>query len=151
MSRKQRKLKNLLVTPRFQLKMSLYYVVTGLLFLGAFMAVAWHKLERVRDLMNDNPVMNFHVQTQVNDLMFQIIQFTLAGFVAYVIASTLFALIMSHRIAGPVVAIKAYIDQLKQGNYDYQRNLRPNDELNEIMDALKELAPLLKDQTGSEK
>lgn len=150
MSRKQRKLKNLLVTPKFQLKMSLYYMITGLLFFGVVMGIAWHKLERVRRLMNDNPVMNFHIQTQINDLMYQIIQFTMAGFVVYIIASTLFALITSHRIAGPVIAITAYIEQLKQGNYDYQRNLRPNDELNEIMDALKELAPVLKERARSE-
>lgn len=150
MSRKQRKLKNLLVTPRFQLKLSLYYVVTGVLFFGIVMGIAWHKLAQVRQLMNDNPTMSYHIQSQVNDLMFQVIEFTLAGFVVYIIASTLFALIMSHRIAGPVVAITAYIEQLKQGNYDDQRKLRPNDELNEIMDALQELAPILKERAASQ-
>lgn len=150
MSRKQRKLKNLLITPKFQLKLSLYYVVSGLIFFGTIMGVAWHKLMQVRALMNDNPVMNFHVQTQVNDLMFQIINFTMIGFIAYIIFSSLFALVMSHRIAGPVVAITAFIDQLKAGNYDYKRNLRPNDELTEIMDGLQELASVLKDRAKAE-
>lgn len=148
MSRKQRKLKNLLVTPKFQLKLSLYYVVSGLIFFGAIVVVAYQKLMKVRQLMNDNPVMNFHVQTQVNDLMFQILQFTFLGFVAYIIFSSLFAVVISHRIAGPVVAINAYIEQLKLGNYDYKRNLRPNDELTEVMDALHELAPVLKERAG---
>lgn len=146
MSRKQRKLRNLLVTPKFQLKMSLYYIVSGLIFFGAIVGIAYHKLMQVRALMNDNPIMNFDVQTQVNDLMFQIIQFTLIGFIAYIIFSSLFAIVMSHRIAGPVVAITAFIEQLKQGNYDYKRNLRPNDELTEIMTALQELAPVLKER-----
>ncbi|HKI73908.1 MAG TPA: hypothetical protein VJ998_04665 [Pseudomonadales bacterium] len=147
MSRKQRKLKNMLVNPGFQLKLTLYYVVSGLVFFGAIVGLSYTKLSKVRHLMNDNPLMNFQIQSQVNDLMFQVIQFTLLGFVAYIILSSLFALIISHKIAGPVVAIRAFIEQLKMGNYDYKRNLRPNDELNEIMDALKELAPLLKERT----
>jgi hypothetical protein len=47
------------------------------------------------------------------------------------------------RIDGPQIAIQAYIAALKEGNYDYQRNLRPHDELNDIMDALKDLRPTL--------
>ena len=146
MDRKQRKLRNLLVIPRFQLKLSLYYIASGLVFFGAIVGIAYQKLMQVRMLMNDNPVMNFDVQNQINDLMFQIIQFTLIGFVAYILFSSLFALVMSHRIAGPVVAITAFIEQLKQGNYDYKRNLRPNDELTEVMAALQELAPILKER-----
>jgi signal transduction histidine kinase len=53
---------------------------------------------------------------------------------------------VSHRIAGPVVAITAFIEELKKGNYDYGRNLRPNDELTLIMDALHDLAPTLKEK-----
>ena len=146
MSGTQRKLRNLLVTPKFQIKISIYFVATGLVFFGTIMVVAYHKLMQVRALMNENPVMNLHAQNQVNDLMFQIVTFTLAGFVVYIIASSLFALIVSHRIAGPVIAIVGFIEQLKEGNYDYTRNLRPHDELNEIMDALKDLAPVLKER-----
>lgn len=150
MSRKQRKIKNLLVIPKFQLKLSLYYALSGLIFFGAVVGVAYHKLTQVQTLMNENPVMNFHLQTQVNDLMLQIIQFTFLGFVAYVVFSSLFALIISHRIAGPIIAIIAFIEQLKQGNYDYQRQLRPHDELTEIMAALRDLAPVLKERVKSQ-
>ncbi len=34
MSRKRRKLRNLLVTPRFQLKLSVYYIASGLIIIG---------------------------------------------------------------------------------------------------------------------
>lgn len=127
----------------------MYYIASGLVIIGIMTGFVYNKLLRVRELMNNSPVMNFHVQTQVNDLMFQIVQISMIGFVAFIIFSFLFAIIISHRIAGPVVAIKAYIEQLKLGNYDYQRNLRPHDELTEIMDALHELAPVLKEKTGN--
>ena len=53
---------------------------------------------------------------------------------------------MSHRVAGPQVAIMDYIEALKVGNYDYNRDLRSKDELAQIMEALKELGPVLKDR-----
>jgi hypothetical protein len=53
-------------------------------------------------------------------------------------------LMVSHRIADPVVAISAFIEELKKSNYDYGRNLRPGDELTLIMDGLHELRAVLK-------
>ncbi len=98
--------------------------------------------------MNDSPMMSFQVQTQVNELMFEVMEISLVGFVAFVIFSFIFAIVISHRIAGPAVAIKAYIEELKAGNYDCQRHLRPHDELKEIMDGLHELSAVLKQKTG---
>ena len=94
--------------------------------------------------MNNNPVIDFRVQGQINDLMLQCVQVSLVGFGVFILFSFVFALVVSHRAAGPQVAIGAYIEALKQGHYDYQRNLRPNDGLNDIMDALKALALILK-------
>lgn len=144
MSSKQRKIKNLLIAPKFQLRLCLYYAISGLVFLGTVVVLAFFKLTEVRNLMNQNTTMNFDVQMQVNEAMFEVVQNTLIGFVLYIVFTSIFALLMSHKIAGPVVAITAFIDQLKEGNYDYNRNLRPHDELNEIMKGLKELAPILK-------
>lgn len=148
MSRKQRKLRNLLVTPRFQLKLSFYYIACGLVIIGIMVGLIFNKLMTVRDLMNESPVMDFQIQTRVNELMFDTVQISLLGFLAFIIFSFVFALVVSHRIAGPVIAIRAYIAQLKAGNYEYQRNLRPHDELKEIMDDLHDLAPVLKEKTG---
>jgi len=146
MSRKNRKLKNFLVTPRFQLKLSLFFIVSGLLFLMVIVGFTFNNVNEVTQLMNMNPIMDFSTQNRVNDLMFQIVQVCLAGFVLYMIFSFLFALVISHRIAGPVVAIVAYIRALQEGDYDYQRNLRPGDEFKEIMDELHKLKPIMQER-----
>ncbi len=70
----------------------------------------------------------------------------MSGFLVFVLFSFFFALMMSHRIAGPQVAIKAYLVALKEGDYDYERYLRPNDELTEIMDAVIDLKLVLKER-----
>jgi signal transduction histidine kinase len=148
--RGQRKLRNLLITPKFQLKLCAQFVASGLIFFGAIIGYSYRRLTVVNELMAGHPIMSHEVQAQINQLMFEIIRFTLGGFVLYILFSSLFALLISHRIAGPVVAIKAFIEQLKLGNYDFQRSLRPNDELTEVMDALKELAPVLKEREGTQ-
>lgn len=147
MSRKQRKLRNILVTPKFQLKLSLYYIASGLVIIGIMTGLIYDRLMKARELMNNSPMMSFEIQAQVNELMFEVVEISLFGFLGFIIFSFLFALVISHRIAGPVVAITAYIEQLKQGNYDYKRNLRPNDELTEIMDGLQELSAVLKQKS----
>lgn len=148
-SRNDRKLKNLLVTPRFQLKLSLYYILSGLVIISAMVGLIYQRLMTVQAIMNDAIQMDFGMIRRVNEIMFEIVQISLGGFVAFIIFSFIFAVIISHRIAGPVVAIKAFIGELKKGNYDYARRLRPHDELRDVMDALHELAPILKEKTGN--
>jgi signal transduction histidine kinase len=76
--------------------------------------------------------------------MLQSLQYAFLGFGVFILFSFGFALITSHRIAGPQVAIKAVIEDLKVGQYEPKRMLRPNDELQEVMISVKELAKILK-------
>ena len=134
------------VQPRFQLTLSLYYIVVGGLILSLVGFLILGKLSEVQAMMNNAVRMDFQSQARVNEMMLECVQMSLAGFGVFIGLSFIFALVISHRIAGPQVAIKAFISELKKGNYDYKRNLRPRDELTEIMDALKELAPVLKER-----
>ncbi len=145
MTGQNRKLKNMLVIPELQLKLFGYFAVSGVVFFVGIIFIAFQKLVEVQSLMNESPTMGFEVQMQVNTLMNQAVQFTLGGFALYIVLTSIFALILSHRIAGPVVGISAYIEELKKGNYDYSRSLRPRDELKQVMSALQELAVTLKD------
>lgn len=143
-----RKLSNFMLTPKFQLKLTFYFIVTGVAIIASTVAAVYVKIMTVRTLMNSTMLIDFTTQSQINTLMFDITVITLVGFVLFAMASFIFALMVSHRIAGPVLAILAYIDELKIGNYDFDRNLRANDELTLIMDSLHELAPVIKEKTA---
>ena len=137
------------VQPKFQLKMSLYYIILGGLMLVGVGALVLNRLLAVRSLMNSGDVLDYQVQSQINELLVQSVQMTFIGFGVFILLSFIFALLVGHRIAGPHLAILAFIDELKNGNYEYKRELRSHDELKEIMTALQELAPILKDrETG---
>jgi len=148
MSRSNRNLSNFLLTPQFQMKLTYYYVGIGLLIIIATVATVFFKMAIVQEIMNNRLPGDFSSQSRITEQIFQIAQVAMAGFVTFAMASFIFALMVSHRIAGPVVAINAYIQELKQGNYNYGRKLRPNDELTIIMDGLHELSTALKEKDG---
>tara|TARA_R110001592_G_scaffold274069_1_gene541020 strand:+ start:237 stop:695 length:459 start_codon:yes stop_codon:yes gene_type:complete len=144
MDNKQRSIKNMFVQPQFQLKLSLYYVVVGGIILSVVAAVVMAQLDEVNRLMNSGQALTFQSQVLINELMLQSLQYAFLGFGIFILFSFGFALITSHRIAGPQVAIKAVIEDMKVGDYESKRMLRPNDELQEVMISVKELAKILK-------
>ncbi len=146
MSKNDRKISNFLLTPKFQLKLTYYYIGVGVAIIVATGATVFYKMTVIRDIMNNSIVTDFGAQSKISEQMFVIAQISLVGFVAFAMASFIFALMISHRIAGPILAITDVIDELKKGNYSYGRKLRPYDELTLIMDNLHELKTVLLDQ-----
>ena len=144
MSRNNRKISNFLLTPKFQLKLTYYFIAFGIAVIISTGSSIFYKMTVVCDIMNNSVVTDFSSQTRISEHIFQMAEISLAGFVVFAIASFIFALMVSHRIAGPIVAITAYIDEMIKGNYTYGRTLRPNDELTLIMDNLHELNTVLK-------
>ena len=61
MAKHNRKLSNFMLTPKFQLKLTYYYIATGLLiilFTGT--GVAW-KMMVIQDIMNNSVVTDFTI------------------------------------------------------------------------------------------
>ena len=133
-----------MLTPQFQLKLTYYYIAIGFSIIFATVASVYLQMMEIQNIMNDSMSADFTAQSRITEITFVIAQVSMLGFVAFAVASFVFALMVSHRIAGPLVAITAYIEELKKGNYDYGRKLRPSDELTLIMDGLHELTAVLK-------
>ena len=146
MSKNNRKISNFLLTARFQLKLAYYYIGVGVAIISATGATIFYKITAILDILNNSVVTDFVTQSKISEQMFLVAQISLVGSVTFAMASFIFALIVSHRIAGPVFAITDFIDQLKKGNYSYDRRLRAYDELTVIMDNLHELKTVLLDK-----
>jgi methyl-accepting chemotaxis protein len=149
MLKSNRNLSNFLLTPKFQLKLTYYYIALGAGIILATLSGVFYKMTLIQQIMNDRVIAGMSSSNLVSEQVLQIALISMIGFVTFAMASFIFALMVSHRIAGPVVAITAYIDELKKGNLDYGRRLRPNDELTVIMDKLHALnAKLKQDESG---
>lgn len=139
----KRSIQNIFVRPKFQLRLIFIPASMGIAILGVVAFLIFDRLAQIQVLMNNNPRIDFAVQSQINDLMMSCLQYSLFGFMLNIILVFVFLLIISHRVAGPQVAISAALEALKRKEYDSLRPLRPADELQEIMTGIRELADQL--------
>ena len=140
----RRSIKNFFKKPKFHLKYTNYFIGGGLLSLAGTAIVIQRKLEDVDVLLNSPEATGLGGQVQIYDALAGVTQVAFIGFASFVVFACILALIMSHRIAGPMIAIVAYIDELRKGNYNYARELRKRDELKPIHEGLQALAADLK-------
>jgi len=59
---------------------------------------------------------------------------------AYVVGVGALTIIYTHRLAGPMVAFKKHIDELKAKNFSSRVSLRKNDQFQDLASKLNELA-----------
>lgn len=141
---KRRKLRNYLIDPKYQLKVSAHFLVATIVIFGGLLALIFIKINAVRELILMEPEISFSIQQAVHSTLITVTWLSLIFFAVAATVVLIYAILVSHRVAGPIVAIQAYIEDLKKGNYDSGRKLRPNDELNPVMESLHDLADHLK-------
>ena len=139
----RRKFKGYLVKPRFQLKFAYHMVAVGFGFFCGTILLAGRKLAEIEVLLQQNHVVDAFVRNQILEAYSVITQIALAGLAGYVFYVFVYAMLMTHRISGPMISIVAFIDELTKGNYEYKGNLRRRDELFPIMKGLQQLARVL--------
>lgn len=66
--------------------------------------------------------------------------------IAFAMVAVLIGVKLSHRIYGPLVPFARHIEHLKAGNYSVRMNLRKNDDMVELKDALNGLAEVLEEK-----
>ncbi|MEM9622345.1 MAG: hypothetical protein AAF993_11890, partial [Pseudomonadota bacterium] len=104
------------------------------------------RLKAIDGLLSGDAELGLGGHVPIYDAFTDIATFALAGFVLFVIFACVLAVIINHRIAGPSIALVACIEQMRNGNYDYARELRKNDELVQIHEALRDLNAALRRQ-----
>ena len=123
-----------------------YHVIGGgFLFFGVTAFFMQRKMAHIDALLNQGPGATVPF-IQVTELFADVTSTALFGFSSYVLFCCIYALIICHRVAGPMTAIIGFIGQLQQGNYAYKRELRRRDELKPIHTALQRLAAILRDK-----
>ncbi|MCB0367259.1 MAG: hypothetical protein KDD68_17805 [Bdellovibrionales bacterium] len=144
-SGESRRLRNLPLDLPFQIKYSLYYLLTLTVIMGALFALILNRVENCRDMIlqslgrDDQRILAlFEYAT------YEISLIVLGVFITFAAIAFLFSMAAFHRIAGPMNIIVGFIHDLKDGRMeDVGRQLRKNDELKPIMEKLNELAQQL--------
>ncbi len=145
----RRQLKNFVNKSRYQLRYINWYITGAFMIMVTTVGLIHYRLQAVDGLLNADAdaagagsAMGSHVP--IYDAFTDITTFALAGFVLFVIYACVLAVIINHRVAGPSIALVDCIEQMRNGNYDYNRRLRKNDELGHIHEALQDLNSALR-------
>lgn len=125
------------------------YVMTVLGFMAAVLVLAaiiiyftaWsHLVERLA---------NVYPQGRLQEVLKIIYLRLLLGFLLLAPLAALAALMVSHRIAGPLVRIRRYLRLMARGEFDLAPlELRPYDELKDIAHLINEIVAQVRAKTG---
>ncbi|OQW50440.1 MAG: hypothetical protein A4S09_01205 [Proteobacteria bacterium SG_bin7] len=140
----KRKIKNFVIAPGFQFRFSLYFVLMGVSVIGVFISQIFIKIEELKTKVAIVPEIKFTDQYAIVSGLDYIMVKAVVTVFSYALFCLIFSIVVSHRIAGPMLVINRYIRDLIDGRFDVPRGLRKSDELSSVMDNLKELEQVLK-------
>lgn len=140
----KREIKNFIINKPFQLRMAYYFVALSMALIGLLMVFMNNYMAEIRIILANISGFPMQAQIDIEQTLGQMISTVYIFLFCSIAVTVLYAIIISHRIAGPMLAIRAFIKNMKEGRYDDKRSLRPYDELAPIMTDLHELADTLK-------
>ena len=145
----RRSLTNALVRPKHRVGFLNYFVFGGVAAIGTVIGFVYMRLADIDQILNSSEAMTVGGHIPVYDAFTDVTTIAILGLALFVIYACVIAIILSHRVAGPMTALIDCIEQIKQGKYDFDRQLRKKDELHPVHDALRDLARSLKDNAKS--
>lgn len=139
----QRFIKNIFIRPAKQLKLITFIILSSYaLVLFAFLGAQVSNYFAIKSSLSYQAIEPALYEHILNSLLRSMIYPTVLCL--FLILVSFLALVkISHNFFGPIVPICAILHQLIEGNYGQTRNLRKNDELTEIMDAVNILSKTL--------
>jgi methyl-accepting chemotaxis protein len=141
----RRYLSRLLFKPKLQLKYGLFFMAVGVPCMIALNLLTVLILVKVVTLAgHTNPGTDISkliitLITENGALLFAWVMTVAMGFLAV-------AVLLTQRIVGPLHALLKHVEEIKNGNFEYQTHLRKKDELKPLMDALNQLGPHLQNE-----
>lgn len=144
----QRHLKNLLVRPRYNIEFVKYFILGGLATTFTVIGFIYLRLLDIDKALNSSDAMSVGGHIPVYDAFTDITTIAIAGLTFFVVYACVIALMIEHRVAGPMAVLVDSLEQIKRGNFNHQRELRKHDQLHPIQDAIRDLARALKDAPG---
>ena len=141
---RNRKLKNFLINPKFQLEYLFWISLWGLILVGINSYVFYHYISENYEVfieLNDiTPEAKALLYAELDQILVKLFGFS----VLFLIMVTLSGIILSHRVAGPLYHFKKVFSAIKNGQREQRVRLRPNDkfqdvaeEFNQMMDSLQ--------------
>lgn len=139
----QRKIRNILLQPKTQIRY-VYYLVglicAPLAVFFVYIAIQFRRLNLELALSSSfDPQSMAFIEETLHRVSFA---FAVALIVT-VVAVAYGVILGSHRFVGPLYVINKYIENMKSGQFTMDRDLRKDDEMKDTLKLLKELGEIL--------
>ena len=132
MGKEQRKLRNFIINPKFQLRYIIFTTMWGLALVIINASVFYSFISE-----------NYEVFIELNDItdeakavlyqeLYQIIYILIGLSITFLFTVAIFGIVLSHKIAGPMYKFRKTFKEIKEGNTNLRINLRPKDEFKEV-------------------
>ncbi len=127
-----RKLRNFLINPQYQIKYIFWTTLSGLFLILCNIFVFYHFVSENYKILVDLSPMEDEAKTQLYRELHRIL-FLMGGFsIFFVIVVSLLGLVLSHRTAGPMFQFKRVFQSIQSGNLDTRIHLRPKDDFQDV-------------------
>lgn len=139
MQKNQRKLKNLIINPKFQLKYIFWISFSGLslIILQSFIFYRYTKENYtfLVEMVDMTEQAKLQLDSELNQIIITLIilSFSFLGIL------TIFGLFFSHKVAGPLYKFNLVMNKIRNGDDSLRVHLRPGDEFHEIADSFNKL------------
>lgn len=143
----RRSLKNIIIKPSLQLRsvaiFFLFIGMIGLIILGNIYVSAIENIKMLEDLCPTQATLQNAISEQMmSSYLFISLLFSTVALLAF-----FYLFRLSHRVFGPMVQINRHVQNLIDGNYLSEIQLRKNDEHAELATLLNKLAKKMNDKT----
>jgi sensor histidine kinase YesM len=138
-----RKIKNYFIAPERQLRIAFLAVGIGLIFFFGFFGFQIWMFSAVISSLSPLIPESSNVAPMIADSLRWAWIVFIAGAVMFTFVVTSIALIVSHRIYGPVYAIRKHLAAITAGEFNHRTHLRKNDEFKDVAQDLNKLSEIL--------
>lgn len=139
MSKNQRKLRNFIINPKFQMKYIFWVTMGGLTVMTGYAFIFYYFVKENYMILVDMADMTKEAKDLLYHELHVIILLLIAFSVLFLIITTIIGIVFSHRVAGPLYKLNLVISKIKEGNTDERCHFRPNDEFREIANNFNEM------------
>ncbi len=134
-----RKLTNLLINPKYQLRYIAWISLTGILLVGVYMAVFYRFTQENYSILVDLSPMDDATKAQLYHELYTII-FTLGALgLCFIFLVAVLGLFISHKTAGPMFKFRKIFKEISNGNRAARIILRPGDDFQDVATAFNEM------------
>jgi len=135
----QRKFKNFIINPQYQMKYIFWLTFTGLFLVVLNASVFYHYISENYAILVELSPMTDEAKNQLYAELRDLIWVLGSVSLFFLVATSILGVIYSHRSAGPLYHFKRIFTEITQGKTESRVRLRPNDDFQDVAQAFNSM------------